>query len=352
MRRRDALLAFAATAAAGLVWPARADHQVRPGAQAMPAFFRIGTGGTAGVYFPLGSLIARVVAESHGAPDCAPPLPQPCGVPGLLAVAQTSNGSVSNVDGMQAGAIEAGLVQSDIAHGAFHANGIFAGKPAATRLRFVARLYPEAVHVVVRRNAGIQTIADLAGKRVSLDEPGSGTLAMARMLLAAHGLSESRLRPEYVKPDLAAPRLAAGQLDAFFFVGGWPVRTVADLASAGHVDILPVRGEAAADLLQRNPFLSHGTIPAGMYAGVNAVETVTVSAQLLVRADLDDALVEGVLRQIWSERGQTLIRAGHPRGADLALPQALEARGIPLHPGAARFYRAAGLDPGPAAAAR
>ncbi len=312
----------------------------------MPAFFRIGTGGTAGVYFPLGSLIARVAGESHGAPDCPPPLPQPCGVPGLLAVAQTSNGSVSNVEAIQAGAVEAGLAQSNIAHGAFHASGIFAGKPAATRLRFMARLYPEAVHVVVRRTAGIQNIADLAGKRVSLDEPGSGTLAMARMLLAAHGLSESRLRAEYVKPDLAAPRLAAGQLDAFFFVGGWPVRTVADLASAGHVDILPVRGEAAADLLQRNPFLSQGTIPAGMYAGVGAVETVTVSAQLLVRADLDDVLVETVLQQIWSERGQALIRAGHPRGADLALAQALEARGVPLHPGAARFYRAAGLDPG------
>lgn len=349
MRRRDALFTFAA-AAAGFAWPARADSQAQAGGPAMPAFFRIGTGGTGGVYFPLGSLIARVVAESHGGPDCPPPVPQPCGVPGLLAVAQTSNGSVSNVEAIQAGAIEAGLVQSDIAHGAFNSTGIFAGKLTASRLQFLARLYPEAVHVVVRRNAGIQRIADLAGKRVSLDEPGSGTLAMARMLLAAHGLSESRLRPEYVKPDLAAPRLAAGQLDAFFFVGGWPVRSVADLAAAGHVDILPVHGEAATDLLQRNPFLSWGTIPAGLYAGVNAVETVTVSAQLLARADLADTLVEAVLRQIWSERGQALIRAGHPRGADVALAKALEGRGIPLHRGAAHFYRSVGMDPGQNAA--
>jgi TRAP transporter TAXI family solute receptor len=345
MRRRDALLGLS-IAMAGAALSGRALAQAG-GGTAMPPFFRIGTGGSAGVYFPLGGLIARAVAESQGGTDCPPPASPPCGVPGLLAVAQNSNGSVSNVEAMQAGAIEAGLVQSDIAYWAYSGTGIFAGKPPATRLRFLARLYPEAVHVVVRRGAGITRIADLIGKRVSLDEPGSGTLAMGRALLTAYGLQETSLRAEYVKPELAAPRLAAGNLDAFFFVGGWPLRSVSELAAEGKIELLPVTGEPAAQLLKRNPFLSRATIPANMYPRLGAVETVTVTAQLLARADLPDAMVEAALQQIWSQRGLALIRAGHPRGADLELKAALEGRAIPLHPGALRYYRSAGLDPGP-----
>jgi len=345
MHRRDALLGLTA-AAASFVLPAGSWAQAA-GGTALPPFFRIGTGGLAGVYFPLGGLIARAVGESQGGPDCPPPASPPCGVPGLLAVAQNSNGSVSNVEAMQAGAVEAGLVQSDVAYWAYSGTGIFAGKPPATKLRFLARLYPEAVHVVVRRGAGINRIADLLGKRVSLDEPGSGTLAMGRALLAAHGMQEATLRAEYVKPELAAPRLAAGQLDAFLFVGGWPVRNVSELAAAGKIDLLPVSGDAAVELIKRNPFLSRATIPANLYPGLGAVETVTVTAQLLARADLPDAMVEAALQQMWSQRGLALIRAGHPRGADLELRAALEGRAIPLHPGALQYYRSVGLDPGP-----
>ncbi len=348
LRRRLLLAALAGIGVTGLAgWPAGLRAAPQGPAGTMPRFFRIGTGGAAGTYFPLGGLIARAVAESRGAPDCLPPQPQPCGVPGLLAVAQNSNGSVANVQAIQTGAMEAGLVQSDIAYSAYSGSGVFAGRPPATQLRFLARLYPEAVHVVARRGAGIQRMTDLAGKRVSLDEPGSGTLAMARALLAAHGLSEAGLQAEYVKPDLAAPRLMAGDLDAFLFVGGWPVREVARLAQEGRVLLLPVTGAAAADLLGRNRFLSRTVIPAGTYPGLGAVETVTVTAQLLASASLPETLVQQVLGQLWSPRGMALVQAGHPRGADLALAQALEGRAIPLHPGAAAFYRAAGLDMGP-----
>ncbi len=347
MLARRLLLGLLTALAVLAVVPAPVQAQAStapPGkAAAMPTFLRIATGGVAGVYFPLGSLIARAVAESGGAPDCPAPLPQPCGVPGLLAVAQSSNGSVANVQAIQAGAVEAALVQSDIAYWAYSGSGVFAGKLPATQLSFLARLYPEAVHVVVRRGAGIRNIADLAGRRVSLDEPGSGTLAMARALLAAHGLSEARVQAEYIKPELAGPRLMAGELDAFLFVGGWPLRDVAQLAAEGRITLLPITGAAAADLLARNRFLSRTTIPAGVYPGQDAVETVTVTAQLLARADLPENLVEAALRQLWSQRGQDLVRAGHPRGVDLSLALALEGRAIPLHAGAARFYKAAGM---------
>lgn len=313
-----------------------------PSCAQTPTFFRIGTGGAAGTYFPIGSLIAQAAGDTpSGAPGCPA---GPCGVPGLVAVAQVSNGSVANVAALQAGEIEAALVQSDIGHWAHSATGIFSGKPPHDRLRFLAHLYPEALHVVVRRGAGIRQIEDLKGKTVSLDEPGSGTLVNVRALLSAYRLSEKDFRADFIKPDLAVQRMRAGQLDAFFIVAGWPTKAVTDTAAAGLVDLLPVAGPSAQALVASNPFLSTGRIPAGTYPGIDAIDTVTVGAQLLTHAGVPEAVVHAVLSQMWSERGLSLIRAGHPRGAELALAQAGRGRSVPLHPGAARFYRERRID--------
>ena len=165
-------------------------------------FFRIGTGGTAGTYYPVGGMIANAVSQ-----------------PGkIIATAQASNGSLANVNAVAGGAMEAGFSQSDVATWAYTGTGAFEGKPKVTDLRLIATLYPEDIHLVVKKGSGIKSVADLKGKRVALDEPGSGTLVDAHMVLAAYGLKESDIKPDYIKPNQAGDKLKDGSLDAFFFV--------------------------------------------------------------------------------------------------------------------------------------
>ena len=142
-----------------------------PGIASAQQYFRIGTGGTAGTYYPVGGMIANAVSQ-----------------PGKIVVtAQASNGSVANVNGIVGGAMESGFSQSDVATWAQTGTGLYEGKPNVPGLRLIANLYPESVHVVVRKGSGIKSVADLKGKRVALDEPGSGTLVNARAILAAYG---------------------------------------------------------------------------------------------------------------------------------------------------------------------
>lgn len=308
-----------------------------------PRILRIGTGGQSGTYFPIGGLIAQAISDVPRGPDCAT---LRCGVPGLVAVAQASNGSVANSAALQSGEIEAALVQADVAQWAFEAREIFAGKPRHGRLRFLAHLYSEAMHVVVRRQAGIDGIGDLKGRAIALDEPGSGTLIHVRNLLDSYGLRETDVRGVYIKPDLALPRMVEGRLDAFFIVAGWPAKAVRDALGSGGAMLLPLQADRAQALVRANPFLSVGDIPAGAYGNSAAIPTVMVGAHLIVRADLPDDMVAAVLQALWSERGIAILRAGHPRSADIRIAAALTGRSIPLHPAAEAFYRQHGLYPG------
>jgi TRAP transporter TAXI family solute receptor len=135
-------------------------------------FFRIGTGGTAGTYYPVGGMIANAVSQ-----------------PGKIVVtAQASNGSLANITGIAGGALESGFSQADVASWAFTGKGVFEGKPSIAGLRLIANLYPESVHIVARKGSGIKTVFDLKGMRVAFDEPGTGTLVNARLILAACGI--------------------------------------------------------------------------------------------------------------------------------------------------------------------
>ena len=155
-------------------------------------FFRIVTGGTVGTYFPIGGLIANALSNPPGSRPCEEG--GSCGVPGLVATSVASNGSVANVSAIGSGSAQSGFVQSDIAYWAYSGTGIYEGRPKVDSLRAIANLFPESVHLVVRKGSGIKSVRDLRGKRVSLDEPGSGTLVDARLILAAYGIGERDLK--------------------------------------------------------------------------------------------------------------------------------------------------------------
>lgn len=338
--RRLLVFIVVVAACAAFAGPKARDALAQPSAGPEGTrLFRIGTGGAQGTYFPVGALIARAISESKH--DCRESTG--CGVPGVLAVAQQSNGSVSNLEAISAGVLEAGLVQADVAHWAYTGTGVFARQKKRVDIRAIASLYQESVHLVVTRRSGMRTMGDLAGRRVSLDEPGSGTLVDARIVLEAYGLEERELKPVYIKPQFAAEKLMDGSLDAYFIVAGFPTKSVHDLTSRGSATLVPIDTGIARRIEQMYPFLTPSEIPAGTYPGVPTTGTLSVHAQLLVGASLPDDVAYRITRALWSERTRRMLKHGHPKGREITLDSALQGIPIPLHPGAQRFYRERGL---------
>ena len=182
-----ARIALATVAALALVGAAQAQQ-----------FFRIGTGGTAGTYYPVGGMIANAVSQ-----------------PGKLVVtAQAANGSVANVTGIAGGAIESGFTQADVAAWAYTGKGVYEGKGSVPGLRLIANLYPESVHLVVRKGSGIKSVADLKGKRVALQK-GSSSHYLLIALLRKAGLRYEDITPVFLAPSDARAAFQSGAVDAW-----------------------------------------------------------------------------------------------------------------------------------------
>lgn len=323
MDRRSFIALAGAASAIALTGTARAQQQ----------FFRIGTGGTGGTYFPVGGMIANAISEASGA-----------GVKGLVATAVASNGSLANINAIGAGQFEAGLTQADVAYWAWSGTGLFEGRPKVDSIRFVANLYPESVQIVVRRGSGIRSVADLKGKRVSLDEPGSGTLVDAKIILEGYGLSEKDVKADYLKPNQAAEKMRDGGMDAFIFVGGYPTSAITELAAAGPgIDIVPIDGPQAEAIRKKYSFFAADEIPANTYKGAAAAKTLAVGAQWVTSAKVPEALVYDITKALWSDKTRAALDAGHAKGKSIVKATATSGPSVPWHPGAEKFYKEAGL---------
>ena len=300
-------------------------------------FFQLGTGPTGETRFPIGGLIANALSNPPGSRECD--RGGSCGVPGLVAVAKSTNGSAANIEALRTRRLDAALVHADIAFWANHGVGPYKGKPVVS-LRGIAMIYPETLHLVARADAGIATVKDLRGKRVSLGEADSALAGHGRLILAAWGVAERQVRQTPMKALAAAEALAAGKLDAFLAMDGAPLALVADLARTTPVVLVPLNGGPAERIRAQHPFLVAGEIAAGTYEGqTEAVPTLAVGVALLTAAEADPTLIFGVTRALWHPSTQKLLAQGNPRGRLVRLDAgALPRMGIPLHPGAAAFY--------------
>jgi TRAP transporter TAXI family solute receptor len=299
-------------------------------------FFRIGTGSTGGTYFPVGSIIASAISKPPGSRDCE--AGGSCGVPGLIAVAQSTEGSVANVMEIQSGTLESGLSQADVSYWAFNGEGKFKKTGPLDRLRTIANLFPESVHIVVRRDSGIFGVGDLRGKRISLDREGSGTRVDALLVLKAHGLSPKDVKAEAYAAGDAADRLRAGEIDGFFMVAGTPATAITDLARDSLIALVPITGPKANELRKHYPFFAQDLVPSGTYFNVPATETLSVGAQWLVSSEVPEDLVYGMTRALWHKNTRRLLDNGHPKGRLIRHVTALDGLVVPLHPGARKFY--------------
>ncbi|MEX0758296.1 MAG: TAXI family TRAP transporter solute-binding subunit [Tistlia sp.] len=338
MLRRQFLSGLAlAPLAAGALGSGLAAGWPAARAQDSPIFFRIGTGSTAGTYFPVGGLIASAISHPPGSRPCDSG--GSCGVPGLIAVVQSTEGSVYNVQAVAKGQLESALSQADVAYWAYHGEGPFAEQPPLSNLRAIANLYPESVQLVASVASGVRSVADLADKRVSIDLDGSGTQIDAKLILKAWGLTPEDLDVRTVSANEAVEQLREGELDAFFYVAGTPTTAIEALARDTSIRLVPIDGEPAERLLEDYPFFARGFIAAGLYRSVPSTVTLSVGAQWICSAEIDEALIYEVTTALWHENTRRLLDAGHQKGRLIAYGTALNSLGIPLHRGALRYYR-------------
>jgi TRAP transporter TAXI family solute receptor len=293
---------------------------------AQQRFFRIGTGGTGGTYYPVGGMIANAVSTDK-----------------INVSAVATNGAVANVNGIVGGSMESGFSQADVNSWAYTGTGIYEGKPKIEELRVIANLFPESVHIVVKKGAGIKSLADLKGKRVSIDEPGSGTIVNARALLAAYGVGEKDIKPEYLKQVQSAEKFKDGSLDAYFQTTGYPQGTMSELAATNGFELLPIDGAERDKIMAQYKFFAKDKIPDGVYKDVKGVETLAVGAQWTTTSKQPDDLVYEITKALWSDKTRTALDAGHAKGKSIQKATALQGVGIPLHAGAEKFYKEIGL---------
>ncbi|WP_417728269.1 TAXI family TRAP transporter solute-binding subunit [Roseovarius sp.] len=309
-----------------------------------PTFFRIGTGGAGGTYFPIGGTIANGISSPPGARPCDEG--GQCGVPGLIAIAQSTTASVFNNAAVQNGELEAGLAAADVTREMYLGIGTFEGKKHE-KLRLVANLFPEDLHLVMPKDATLNGLGDLAGKRVGIAQAGSGTQVAVLKMLEQWGVTRDNMEEAELNNSQSAERLADGQLDAFFYAAGWPVAAMVQLASTKGMTLYSFSDQDMKTINEAVPAYIPSKIPGGVYEGIdNDTMTPAVSAFLVVSSDLSDDLVYGITKALWNSNTRKLLDNGHAKGKLITQETALngvDSLGVPLHPGAERFYREAGM---------
>jgi hypothetical protein len=298
--------------------------------------FQIATGPSDGTFFTIGQAMAGLISHPPGVGRCE--ISTVCGPSGVILSARTASGSFDNLTAVNNGLIDSALVQADMAQAAVKGRAPF--RRPQRQLRAVAALFSEQVHLVVRANAAIAKVSDLAGKRVALGAPHSDSALTAREILYAFGVGPGAVRR--IDSDDPAADLAAGKLDAFFVIAGAPSPLVAAALKSGKAKLLPIDGDAAQQLLKDDSQLAAGRIAAGAYPGTPETPTLATRAIWVVNARAPDSLIYGVVRALFNPANHAPLAASHPAAAEIGLGSAAQNLPLPLHSGAARYYREVG----------
>lgn len=320
MTKKTIFLIIGAIAIAGAIlalwtlWPKKPIEQVA---------VVIGTGSTAGTYFPLGTAMAKIFNTY---------------LENVVSSAVVSQGSIDNVNMIENKGIQLGFAQNDIVYYAFQGVRMFEQNKKES-LRGIATLYPEVIHLILRGDSQIVDLGELVGQKIGMGPQGSGTAVNAEQILKAYGIYE-KILPVYLTFDEATDQVANGNIAAAFLTIGTPAKAVTDLGERTGVKILPIGQEIIETLKEDYPFYTKVTIPGGTYKGEpNERETVAVKAMLVVHKDLDSDLVYSLARAIYTHLD--VLAQAHPKGEIISLNTALEGMPISLHPGAERFFEAA-----------
>jgi hypothetical protein len=304
-------------------------------------FWRIGTGGAGGTYFPIGGLIANAISNPPGARPCDKG--GQCGVPGLVAIAVSTTASVYNVTAVDAGNLDAGLAGAASVYESFNGVGKFEGNKKP-KIRVIANLFPEDMHLVLPKGATLGSLAELKGKRVGIAQAGSGTQVAVLRILEHYGIGKDDIDAAELNNNQSAQRIADGQLDAYFYAMGTPSSALIQLGSTKGFELYKFSADEIKAVNKVIPFYTESKIPAGEYEAVTYdVPTVAVNGLLITSADQPEELVYEITKALWNDNTRKLLDTGHAKGKVILKENALKGLLVPLHPGAERYYREAGL---------
>lgn len=280
----------------------------------------MGTGGTAGTYYGYGGIIGNQIKESSG----------------ITVNVVSTDGSKANIIGIDAGNYQLGTVQSDVMAYAWEGSRTFEKEGKLDSFRTIGGLYAEAVQLVTM-DPEIKTVADLAGKKVSIGAAGSGVYFNAVDVLEAAGLTVDDIEPQYQSFADSADALKDKKIDAAFIVAGAPTPAIQELCTTTSAYLVPIDGDVAKTLMESSPYYTVYTIPAETYKGQTTdVSTVTVKATLIVSASATEEDVYNVTKAIFDNT--EAITAAHAKGAELSLANATEGITVPFHKGAAKYF--------------
>jgi TRAP transporter TAXI family solute receptor len=302
-----------------------------PSALAQQKFITIGTGGVTGVYYPTGGAICRLVnkgRKSHG----------------IRCSVESTGGSVYNLNTIRAAELDMGVAQSDWQFHAYNGTSRFKDQGPFKGLRAVFSVHPEPFTVVARADSGIRSFQDLKGKRVNVGNPGSGQRGTMEVVMQAMGwtMDDFALASE-LKSAEQSKALCDNKIDAMVFTVGHPSGSIKEATTSCDSVVVEVSGPAIDKLVTENDYYRHATIPGGMYRGSDGdVKTFGVGATFVSSTNTDADVVYQVVKAVFENFDD--FKRLHPAFANLKKPEMIkDGLSAPLHDGAARYYKEAGL---------
>ncbi len=294
-----------------------------------PAFAQeqlsIATGGTGGVYFPVGGGLAEVI-NTH--------------VDGYSATAEVTGASVENMGLIATGDADLALALADTVVQAYSGTGRFEGQQLPM-IRGLASMYANMVHIVTLEGSGISSLSDLRGMRVSVGAPGSGTEVNAAAILEANGLTYDDIEEQRLNFNETADALANGDIDAGFWSVGAPTSSILNLATTQDIVVIELTADEMAAAMAGNPTFAMTTLAGGTYNGVDGdVAVLGIPNVLAVSSEMSDDLAYAITSAMFENIAE--LQAVHPAANQTTVEFTLAATPVPLHPGAIRYYEEIG----------
>ncbi len=285
----------------------------------------IGTGGTAGTYYVVAAAMSQAVSNHSEF---------------LTATVQSTKGSVENINLTNSGEIEMGFSNADGVYWATTGTGSYDGNEQ--NISAVMSLYMSAGQMSTLKTSGIETYADLKGKKVCLGPPSTTIVEMSKAILREYGIDpETDIKPYYMAFDEGLSALTDGEIDATFFVGGIPTSAMLNASSQGTIAMVKASPEVLDKVIEKNPFYARYTIPAGTYNGIDEeVDTLKIMTEIFANNDVDEDVIYEFVKQALENRESYL--ESHDVVKEIT-PETAASTMSRLHPGAERYYREIGV---------
>ena len=292
-------------------------------------FFGVATGGTGGTYYPLGGMLAQLISNKASVDGKK-----------ISATAEAAGASVGNAKLLGTKDIESAFVAADILDAAYNGKAQFANAPLKN-LRALGALYPETVQLITRADSGINSVKDLKGKSISSGAPGSGQYQLVTDLLKVYGMARSDVKEDSSSFTQAVDKIKDGNLHATL-ITGVPVAAVTDFAQSHALKIIPLAGPEVAALLKEQPYYTQVQLPANSYKGQTAaIPTLAVMAIWATHDGVPENQAYEVTKALYDNIA--IMGQVHVQGQNISLSTATAVAGVPLHPGALRYFKSKGV---------